>query len=267
MHVPIDSWNDYHSLAGGPYIISCDDNRLFLTVDTSNHTVLATHEIGNASLFFIDPNEDTGNINEFTITYYGDSEAAALTLPSSRLTPTSEEVQRPLGRYLSAPHNIAGFHSGPLQLQFTAMESDSRFKLLSRLVKHHSPVDISEWVHGREAFYISCHHKTFKKDGYVCIRRRRNEFVTACVPRRTFHNEVDTWMLFRILPHTFRNRATISPPIPGPAASPTSSIDPLMHSELVDYEAILDENTFPLVPLHASSSNSGVRFSIEGTSV
>lgn len=265
-----DYKNNHHSLAGGPYIISCDDNRLFLTVDTSNHKVLATREVGNASLFFVDPNEDTGNINEFTITYYGDSDAAALTRPSSRLTPTSEVVQRPLGRYLSAPHNVAGFHSGPLQLKFTAMESDSRFKLLSRLVKSHTSIDINEWVCGREAFYVSCHHKTFKKDGYVCVRRRRNEFITACVPRRTFHNEVDTWMLFRLLPHTCRNRATVSPPTAAvPAMSPTPSTDPVLLSELVDYEAILDERAFPLVPLHAgsSSSNSGVRFSIEGTSV
>lgn len=47
-----------------------------------------------------------------------------------------------------------------------------------------------------------------KRDGYICMKaegRRQNlHYTTACVARKSDHNDRNTWLLFRLIPLSYR---------------------------------------------------------------
>ena len=174
-----------------------------------NFAIEATRKVENASLFYVIPSDDGDHPYEFIIGYYGDEPTQPLT-PISAASSLGKTRVEPVARYLSAPVNIAGENSGPLHLQYEVQEKRSRLTLLSRLVKGYSPVDTRAWVSGRDLFFINCARRAWRKDGYVCVklitgRGQQPRLITACVSSVKSNNEHNLWMLFRLLPASYRD--------------------------------------------------------------
>lgn len=66
-------------------------------------------------------------------------------------------------------------------------------------------VDLTAWTLSRDVFFINCSRRKFKRDGYLCVKQLDRDsqgdiYTTACIPSLKHHNDVDTFMLFRLLP-------------------------------------------------------------------
>ena len=222
------------SSIAGPFLVACGGKRqLYWSVDNSDHTVHATPNIKNASLFFVIPNDEGKHPHEFHIHYMGDNRKL-LTRRVSSLTPLSQPAVEMIPCYLSASVSAFGTNSGPLQLKYHVV-GKSRLILESRMGAG-GPVSPSTWVSGHEVFFINCTRRRLKRDGYICVKRqgRHNEdrWITACVPSTRLHNEEDIFMLFRLLPASYREQQNSA------TAAPLTE-DPL--PQLTDYERELDE--------------------------
>lgn len=222
------------SSAAGPFLVACGgDRQLYWSVDNTNYTVHATPNVKNASLFFVIPNDEGKYPHEFHITYMGDNRQL-LTRRVSSLTPLSQRPMEKISRYLSASVTAFGTNSGPLPLRFHVV-GKSRLILESRIGAE-GAVSPSTWVCGREVFFINCTRRRFKRDGYICVRRqgRRDEdrWITACVPSTHFHNEQDIFMLFRLLPASYREKESLE------TSTRLAEDTPPEHT---DYEQELDE--------------------------
>ena len=204
----------------GPYLVACDDDKIFWSVNKdNNYAVEATRKVENASLFYVIPNDDGAHPYEFIIGYYGDVPSQPGKALSAVSPPGKTEVE-PIARYLNAPVNIVGENPGPLHLQYEVQEKRSRLTLLSRLVKGYSPVDTKAWVSGRDLFFINCARRTWKKDGYICVKQitgwgQQPRLTTACVSSVKSNNERDLWMLFRLLPASYRDNVPTSGEVDG----------------------------------------------------
>ena len=79
--------------------------------------------------------------------------------------------------------------------------------------------DLTGWTLSRDVFFINCSRRKFQRDGYLCVKaaqRGRHRihsdfFHTACVPSLKEHNDVDKFMLFRLLPSSVRTQGLFSP--------------------------------------------------------
>ena len=118
---------------------------------------------------------------------------------------------------MTAPLSAAGRNPGPLNVRASASQEDCRFALHNRLTRRLSfgtAFDLTGWTSGKDAFYINCSRRWFRKNGYVCVRQNRpGSFITACVSSRKDHNNTDTFMLFRLLPKSLdQDPAIMAPP-------------------------------------------------------
>ena len=164
-----------------------------------DNTVIGTNDIQKASPLFIKPIDDGDHPYEFLIAYGGETPkrrcSTTLAMESHRL--------EPVARYLEAPVNAFGKNPGPLSLKQNTVQKVSRFVLHSRLVGSGSPVMTSEWITGRDIFYINCSRRKWAKDGYLCVKKGEGsqyKYVTACVPSTKSHDNRSCYMLFRLLP-------------------------------------------------------------------
>lgn len=170
-----------------------------------NYAVEATRHIENASEFYVIPSDDGKHPYEFLIGYHGDetkqNEKSSLTVSALATMQVG-----PIARYLNTPVNLFGENAGPLHLYYEVQERKSRLTLQSRLVKEYSPVDTRTWTSGGDLFFINCSRRRFKRDGYICVKSTRQQrLVTACVSSVKSNNERNTWMLFRLLPASYRD--------------------------------------------------------------
>ena len=218
---------------------------MFLTVDPTTNAVGATEDAAAASLFYIFPNEDGKHPYEFILAFYGDGRSA-VKRATSTLIPDTSHIVDPIPRYMSAPVNVLGYNAGPLKLSFTASHSSSRLTLHSRLVKDYTPIDIKNWVNGKEAFFLNCARRLMKRDGYVCVKRQRqHRLTTACVPSTSSHDETNTWMLFRLLHRSIRDHnRTVRPP-----PRKQDGICTKEHMELSELDKVLEGRQNVVKPL------------------
>ena len=174
----------------------------------NNYAVVATRRIENASEFSIRrviPSDDGEHPYEFLIGYRGDE--TKQNERRSSITVSAANIQMgSIARYLNTPVNFLGSNPGPLHLQYEVAERKSRLTLQSRLVKEYSPVDTRTWTSGGDLFFINCSRRKLKRDGYICVKRTRQQrLITACVPSVKSNFEPNTWMLFRLLPASYRD--------------------------------------------------------------
>ena len=233
------------SCAAGPFIVACaGEQTLYWSVDNTHHTVWATDDIRNASPFFIIPNDEGNNAYEFHIAYKGDDQCLIRKQEVSTSS-TPQHFTEQIPRYLSAPLTLCGVNAGSLQLKHHVLE-ESRLILENRIGKDKGPVNPQNWVNGREVFFVRCARRSFKLDGYICVKQQRrggegewitacvpfkscvkqqrreggeDEWITACVPFKFLHNEQDIFMLFRLLPISYKEQQS-----QGASASPTEDI-------------------------------------------
>lgn len=178
-------------LIAGPFIISCNNESIYLKV-TNDLEVVATTDIRESSDFFISYNEDGQSAYEFSITYMAPSSLA-------------ERDVKPIPSYLYAPVNIRGKNRGPLHVRLDAADAHTKFTLRSRRINQFNPVDTKDWLSSRDIFYINCKNKTLTRS-FICVKRREGErYITSCVNTINKHLERDHFMLFRLLRAAKRN--------------------------------------------------------------
>ena len=179
--------------------------RLYWKV-VANNKVKATPEAEIASIFFLISIDDERYPYEFMILYYGEDEDA-LTRPRGTLDPKSkEEPLAPLPLYLNGTASLFGYNDGPLEMKTNVIEENARFVLHNRVHSSYEPVDFNSWMQGDE-YFISCSRRRFKLDGYLSVKKTKVlDYITAIVPFQEYHNGVDTWLLFRLMPVEYRKR-------------------------------------------------------------
>ena len=192
-----------HFPPAGPFIISAND-RLFWKVNADEgYTVEATTDITDASLFYIVPNDNGDHPYEFYVTYICDQQHIYSPY-SGRDSAVDINLVAPIARYLDAGVNAFGFNNGPLRLKHSVKHRHCRLVLHSRISEESTPVSISAWSSGNDAFYINCVRRRLKRDGYICLKRHRHDrFITACLPNTSMHDEHNFFMLFRLLPASY----------------------------------------------------------------
>ena len=124
---------------------------------------MVTDNLSEADEFFVVPCEESGHSSRhFSIFYNSESKLKQPeTKPKMRV--------KPIPRYLCTCVNFRGISDGPLELKLNAKESKSMLMLQDRRSKHLHPAEISDWINGKEIFYINCKHRSFKKDSYICV--------------------------------------------------------------------------------------------------
>ena len=179
--------------------------------------------MNEASLFSIIPTDNGDHPYEFLIGWQGDGHRAL-----KRFNPSlshEKQFQEPkVKRYLDSNVNILGRNSGPLYMRSGTNEHNARFSLRSRLIrKHPPPVDLREWVLGKDQFFIKCARRFGRIDGFLAMKMtasrgdvRQPEFTSMCVSSVQSHNDRDTFMLFSL----------ISPQAKESSLSPISSNTP-----------------------------------------
>ena len=195
-------------LTEGPFLITSGNEkmRLYWKVDDSKR-VIATPEVENASIFFLTLTDSEEYPYEFMICYYGEDEDA-LMRPKGTLDQITKEVCiAPLPLYLNGAASIFGYNEGPLEVKSNVKEENTRFVLHNRVFDgQYEPEDFNSWLLGEE-FYINCRRRRFRWDGYVAVKKTKLlDFIVGIVPSQKYHNGVDTWLLFRLMPVQCRNR-------------------------------------------------------------
>jgi hypothetical protein len=187
------------------------------------------------SPFFVMPYDNGHHPHEFHIAYMGDNGT------SRRL---SAVTQKAIPRYLDADVSLFGTNSGPLHLVYHVSER-SRLLLYGRIANEKGPISPSTWTQGNDMFFINCARRRMKRDGYIAMRRhRRNgeiEWVSACFPTRSSHNDRRRFMLFRLLPASLRDDPGLLPAEPDNKAGPTGFGEPPNPFEDLDASESLDE--------------------------
>ena len=192
----------------GPYLISCGNEKLRLYWKIGdNNTVKATPDVEDASIFFLISTGDQRYPHEFMICYHGEDEDA-LTRPRGILDPKSkEEDLAPLPLYLNGTASLFGYNAGPLEVKPNVTEENTRFILHNRVHSRYESIDFNSWMLGDE-YFINCSRRRFKWDGYLSVKKTKLvlDYSTAIVPTQDYHNGLDTWMLFRLMPVEYRHR-------------------------------------------------------------
>ena len=121
---------------------------------------------------------------------------------------TGGESSRPLDYYLDARFNlVTGKSSSPPKMLVNPDYKCSRM-LLKKRVGRNLPTDTTQWLQGKDAYYISCVRSP--RSGYLCVKekttRRREHNSTdrsydvCVVPSLKLHDDSKVFMLFRLQP-------------------------------------------------------------------
>jgi len=83
-------------------------------------------------------------------------------------------------------------------------ERNAQFSLEHRLYSSKSvPVNLKEWVMGKDQFFINCSRRKGRLDGYLAIKattaQPSDQYRAVCVSSVKDHNEVNTFMLFTLI--------------------------------------------------------------------
>ena len=122
---------------------------------------------------------------------------------------TGGESSRPLDYYLDARFNpVTGKSSSPPKMLANPDYKCSRM-LLKKRVGRSVPTDTTQWLQGKDAYYISCVRSP--RSGYLCVkmkttcRRQRNStdrgttsYDVCVVPSLKLHDDSKVFMLFRL---------------------------------------------------------------------
>ena len=200
----------------GPFIISCNNDAVYLTVNKDeNDSLEGTININKASTFHIVPS-DGSHPNEFMIIYCSEKTSARrdqFRRGSSSLNVNLQQAVRPIPKYLNADASVRGKNPGPIQVEMKVKESCARLVLQSRVhtKKHQMVMDTTSWVNGRDVYFIRCARRRFKKEGYLCMKFKPGQdrvppYRMKIVPSTDAHNDENKFMLFRLLPISLKQQ-------------------------------------------------------------
>ena len=180
-----------------------------------DYALEGTININKASTFYIVPS-DGSHPNEFMMVYYEDrayTRSRMLRRGSSSLNVHLEVAIRPMPRYLKADANVTGKNTGPITMDMKVDETCARLVLQSRILskKHQVVMDMTSWVTGRDAYFIRCARRRFKKEGFLCVKFKPSQdrvppYRLKIVQSTDNHNDENKFMLFRLLPATLKQQ-------------------------------------------------------------
>ncbi len=128
--------------------------------ERNGFAIEGTRQASQASLFSVIPTDDSDFQYEFLIGWRKDSKPV-LHHSDSTLFRSEEKKGARMYRYLNAHVNVLGRNNGPLFLKNDIQLEDARFVLHSRLLKKGtSPVDLREWILGKDQFFINCSRRS-----------------------------------------------------------------------------------------------------------
>lgn len=143
---------------------------------------MVTDDLSEADEFFVVPSEESEHRRHFSIFHNSESKLKPpQTRPKMRV--------KPIPRYLCTCVNFRGISDGPLELKLNAKESKSRLVLHDRRSKYLHPAELTDWINGKEIYYINCKHRSFKKDSYICVTTANPALVER---QASMSSEVDT---------------------------------------------------------------------------
>ena len=164
---------------------------------------MACNNIKEASQFYILATDNKGHPYEFYIAYYDN-----ISPTSHSSDGTNPTALGPIARYLQAPCSMRGTNQGPLSVCHHGAQNNCRFAIHNRLVSGNAvPLALPSWTSGRDIFFINCLGRKRRKDGYLCVRQSQgSKYVTSCVSGTSAHNGYSIFMLFRLLPGSYRTK-------------------------------------------------------------
>ena len=200
----------------GPFIISCNNDGVYLTVNKDeNNSLEGTININKASTFHIVPS-DGSHPNEFMIIYSSEDTSARrdqLRRGSTSLNVHLQQAVCPMPKYLNADASVRGKSPGPIYMEMKVKELCAKLVLQSRVLtkKHQVVMDTTSWVNGRDVYFIRCARRRFKKEGYLCMKFKPGQdhvppYRIKIVPSTNAHNEDNKFMLFRLLPVSLKQQ-------------------------------------------------------------
>ncbi len=174
--------------------------------ETNGFAIEGTRQASQASLFSIIPTDNGDHPYEFLIGWQGDGHHA-LKRTNPSLSHEKQLYEPRKFRYLDGYVNILGRNSGPLYMRNDINEHNARFSLQSRLFKKHSaPVDLREWILGKDQYFLRCARRSGRIDGFLAMKMmagrgnvNQPEFASVCVSSSRYHNERNTFMLFSLI--------------------------------------------------------------------
>ena len=197
----------------GPFYFATNDDNLFLSVDTATNMAYATDNFQDASLFFVIPTDKATHPNEFYITYRGegfkpqDTNSKGEPIPGGSIQKRRQDIKvHSISRYLNARIQFGCHSPGPLQFKLNVKARDTRFTLISRIIKGSKAVGIAPWLSHRDTFFVMCARRGFNKNAYLAVQRHTNDdrWITCCVKSIEGEDSDDTFMLFHLLPRTYQ---------------------------------------------------------------
>ena len=97
-------------------------------------------------------------------------------------------------------------HLVPILDHFVGHVWTQRLLLFGRVADKKGPSSIQTWVQGQDMFFINCARRWMKRDGYIAVKQNdEEEWITCCVARRSSHDDTNTFLLFRLLPASYRD--------------------------------------------------------------
>ena len=196
----------------GPFYISCDEDRLYLSVNKAkDFEVEATYDLNKATQFFI-VRCDEGD-NHFHIVYEPPMSFDYHGSRTKFIQKIGDPDLRPvIPRYLCAEVNWQGKskHRRPLRMSHDGQSTNSRLAIHCRKNSFHHPHDLTEWVNEKEIFFINCQERsvTAPVSSYLCAYATGR---TGCKPTFHSHDEKNKFMLFRLLSPVKEPRLPIPP--------------------------------------------------------
>ena len=165
---------------------------MYWKIDSAHHVTITT-DVKEASAFHIVLCNDTDDPFDFSIGWQGETQEDCI-----RKDETVGKAERKnLMRYLEVKTKYFGKNPGPLKMKSQLGNKHSHLVLYNPLRNGYFevPADITNWINGKGAFFISNAHQK----GLLCISRKGDGYVCRCVNSRKEHNEENNWMLFRLL--------------------------------------------------------------------
>ncbi len=181
-------------IIAGPFLIECGDEQMYWKIDLDRHNVTITTDVKEASAFHIILCDDTDEAFDFFIGWRGETQDDCIKEDKT----VSKADCKKMMRFLEVKTSFFGKNPGPLKMKSQLEDKDSRLVLYNQMGSGYFevPADITNWINGKGAFFISNAHQK----GFLCISRRAREdrYVCRCVNSRKEHNEENNWMLFRL---------------------------------------------------------------------
>ena len=172
---------------------------MYWTVQSTDtdHILTITTDKQQASVLSIIPTDETNENFDFSIGWQGET--------FQDIEDTEDSKPQKMMRYLEVKTYLFFWHfAGPLRMKAELTARDSRLCLYKQRIDDSTdiPTDTNQWLGANDVFISSATRRSF-----IAITRipaanegEEDQYKTRCLSSQKYHDEKNTWMLFRLLP-------------------------------------------------------------------